>query len=280
MTELQQELFEKQLVSIAKGLDYPRTPDIAGSVMQRLQGFPSPRVSGDWGAGRPGFVSRKLAWSLTAFLVLFLSLMLIPPARAAILEFIQIGIVRIFRAEPTQVTPPQQQFPSTLMPGTATPALTSQPLIPILEWLAGERSLESARALVDYPILLPSYPPELGQPDRVFVQDADGDLTILLWIDPEHPTQVQMSLHMIPPGSWAVEKMDPVLVQETTVNGERAIWAIGPYPIRFSNGDLDFVRLVDGHVLIWTDGEITYRLETELDLDEAIKVAESLEPLR
>ena len=280
MTELQQELFEKQLVSIAKGLDYPRTPDIAGSVMQRLQGFPSPRVSGGRDAGRPGFVSRKLAWSLTAFLVLFLSLMLIPPARAAILEFIQIGIVRIFRAEPTQVTPPQQQFPSTLMPGTATPALTSQPLIPILERLAGERSLESARALVDYPILLPSYPPELGQPDRVFVQDADGDLTILLWIDPEHPTQVQMSLHMIPPGSWAVEKMDPVLVQETTVNGERAIWAIGPYPIRFSNGDLDFVRLVDGHVLIWTDGEITYRLETELDLDEAIKVAESLEPLR
>ena len=33
MTELQQELFEKQLGSIAKGLDYPRTPDIAGPVM-------------------------------------------------------------------------------------------------------------------------------------------------------------------------------------------------------------------------------------------------------
>ena len=89
-----------------------------------------------------------------------------------------------------------------------------------------------------------------------------------------------MSLHLIPPGSWAVDKMNPVLVQETTVNGRYAIWAVGPYPVQFSNGNLDFVRLVDGHVLIWTEGEVTYRLETQLDLEEAVKVAESLEPLR
>ena len=269
MTELQQDLFEKQLVSIAKGLEYPRTPNIAGSVMKRLRPSASPRL-----------VSRRFAWSLTVILILFTSLMLIPPERAAILEFIQIGIVRIFRAEPTPVTPPQQEFPSTMVPMTATPALTSEPLIPILERLAGERSLEGAQQLVDYPILLPSYPPDFGEPDRVFVQDADGDMTILVWIDPEDPTQVLMSLHLIPPGSWAVDKMEPALVQETTVNGRRAIWAVGPYPVRFSNGNMDFVRLVDGHVLIWTDQEITYRLETALTLEEAARVAESLEPVR
>jgi hypothetical protein len=163
---------------------------------------------------------------------------------------------------------------------TATPFPTSEPLIPVLERLAGERSLEGAQQLVEYPILLPSYPSDLGEPDRIFVQDADGHLTILIWLDPQQPTEVLMSLHIIPPGSWAVEKMNPALVQETTVNGQRAVWAVGPYPIRFSNGDLDFVRLIDGHVLIWTDGEITYRLETQLDLEEAIKVAESLEPAR
>jgi len=274
MSELQQELFEKQLSSIAKTLGYPRTPNIADSVMKRL----SDRGAGDRGEGR--FVSRRLAWSLTVFLILFSSLMLIPPARAAIIEFIQIGIVRIFRAEPTPVTPPQQEFPSTTAPLTATPVSTSEPLIPILERLAGELTLEEAQQTVSYPILLPSYPPDLGKPDRVFVQDADGDMTILIWINPQKPRQAWMSLHMIPPGSWAVDKMDPTLVQETTVNGQRAIWAVGPYPIRFSNGDLDYVRLIDGHVLIWTDGETTYRLETELDLEEAIKVAESLEPVR
>jgi hypothetical protein len=267
MTELQQELFEKQLASLAKGLEYPGTPDVAGSVMRRLR----PTTP-------PGLVSRRLAWSLTVILVVVASLMLIPPARAAILEFIQIGIVRIFRSAPAPVTPPQQQLPSTMVLVTATPV--SEPLIPILERLAGERSLESVQQLVDYPILLPSYPPDLGPPDRVFVQDARGDVTILIWIDPKQADQVLMSLHIIPPGSWAVEKMNPARVQDTTVNGQRAIWAVGPYPVRFSNGDIDFVRLVDGHVLIWTDGQITYRLETELNLEEAVKVAESLGPVR
>ena len=274
MSELQQEIFEKQLISIAKGLDYPRTPDIAGSAMKRLH--QSPSLFGGWARGGV----RRFAWSLMVILILLTSLMLIPPARAAILEFIQIGIVRIFRAEPTPVTPPQQEFPTTLVPVTATPIPTSEPLIPVLERLAGEQSLEGAQQLVDYPILLPTYPPDLGEPDRIFVQDADGNLTILIWIDPQQPTEVLMSLHIIPPGSWAVEKMNPALVQETTVNGQRAVWAVGPYPIRFSNGDLDFVRLIDGHVLIWTGGEVTYRLETKLDLEEAIKVAESLEPAR
>jgi hypothetical protein len=265
MTELQQELFEKQLSSIAKRLEYPPTPDIAGPVVRRL---PAP-------APQP-FFSRRVAWSLAAILILVSSLMLIPPVRAAVIEFIQIGVVRIFRAETTPIAPSTQEPP---IPVTATPAVTPQPLIPILEQLAGERSLEVAQQLVEYPILIPSYPPDLGEPDRIFVQDADGNMTVLVWIDPQQPDQVLMSLHLIPPGSWAVEKMNPALVQETTVNGRSAVWAVGPYPLRFRNGNLDFVRLIDGHVLIWSDGEVTYRLETGLELEEAIKVAESLQPI-
>lgn len=269
MNELQRELFEQRLISISKGLDYPRTPDIAGRVMRRLR---TP--------ARPRLLSRRLAWSLVLILVLFTSLMLIPPARAAILEFIQIGIVRIFRAEPTPFTPPQKEIPSTRVQLTATPVVTSEPLIPILERLAGEMTLEEAQQTVSYPIRLPSYPADLGPPDRVFVQDADGDMTILVWIDPKQTDQVLMSLHLIPPQSWAIDKMNPALVAETAVNGRRAIWAVGPYPLRFTNGNMDFVRLIDGHVLIWTEGEITYRLETDLGLEEAIKIAESLEPIR
>ena len=270
MSELQQELFEKQISSIAKRLDYPRTPDVAGSVMKRLSAK-GKRTRGD---GR--FVSRRLAWSLTVILILVSSLMLIPPARAAILEFIQIGIVRIFRAESTPVTP-QQEIPSIV---TATPVVTSEPLIPLLERLAGETTLAEAQQVVNYPILLPAYPSDLGEPDRVFLQEADGDMTFLIWIDPEEPDQVLMSLHIIPPESWAVEKIDPARIDETTVHGQRAIWAVGPYPIRYSNGNIDFVRMINGHVLIWTDGEITYRLETALDIEEAVRIAESLEPIR
>jgi len=269
MNELQQELFEKQLLSLSKGLDYPRTPEIAGSVMTRLHGATPPR-----------FISRRLVWSLTIILILFASLMLIPPARAAILEFIQIGVVRIFRAEPTPLPPPDQEIPATTVPMTVTPVPTSRPLIPLLEKLAGEMTLEEAQKALDYPILLPSYPPDLGKPDRVFVQDAEGKMTILVWIDPQQPTQVLMSLHLIPPGSWAIDKFDPALVQEARVNGQRAIWAVGPYPLRLRNDDFEYTRLIDGHVLIWKEGNLTYRLETDLPLEEAVKIAESLELAR
>jgi hypothetical protein len=288
--ELQQELFEKQLHSLAKGMQYPRTPDIAGSVMARVRALPSPTRAersaseveagrGARGEGRPRSISRRLAWSLTILLILFTSLMLIPPVRAAVIEFIQIGVVRIFQGEPTPATPPEQQFPSTMIPVTATPAATAQPLIPLLEKLAGETTLEEAQQQVNYPVVLPSYPSDLGPPDRVFVQDADGDMTVLVWIDPQQPDEILMSLHIVPPGSWAIEKVNPALVQETTVNGQRAIWAVGPYPLRFANGNLDFVRMMDGRVLIWTEGDITYRLETDLTVEEAVKVAESLEPI-
>jgi hypothetical protein len=264
MNESQRELFERQLLSLSQEMDYPRTPDVAGSVMGHLH-------------RRPRFLSRPFAWSLTVLLILCSSLMLIPSARAAILEFIQIGVVRIFRAQPTPILPPNQEIP--VFPITATPYTTAEPLIPILERLTGEMTLEEAQQTVDYPLLLPAYPADLGPPNRVFVQDADGDMTILVWIDPQQPGEVLMSLHFISPGSWAVKKVNPTLIEETTVNGQRALWTIGPYPIWFSNGDLDFIRLIDGHVLIWFDGEMTYRLETDLSLEEALRIAKSLKSI-
>jgi hypothetical protein len=45
------------------------------------------------------------------------------------------------------------------------------------------------------------------------------------------------------------------------------------------NGDIQFERLVSGHVLIWAGLDVTYRLETDLSLKEAVRIAESLEPI-
>lgn len=269
MSEFERELFEQRLISIANGLDYPRTPDIATVVMTRIR--PSTR---------PRFISRKLAWSLAIMLVLVSSLLSIPTARAAIIEFIQIGIVRIF---PRPTEPPVDTIgtatPQAITPMTATASLPSATFIPSLSRIAGETTFTEAQQRVDYSILLPTYPPDLGQPDYVFVQDNDGEMTILVWLDPEQPEQIFMSLHFVPEGSWAIEKAEPQVLEETNVNGQRAIWATGPYPLRLYNGDLDFTRLIDGQVLIWAAGDITYRLETNQPLEEAIKTAESLQPV-
>jgi hypothetical protein len=104
-------------------------------------------------------------------------------------------------------------------------------------------------------------------------------MTILVWLDTEDPEKVLLSLHFIPEGSWAIHKSQPVVLEQTDVDGNRAFWAVGPYPLRLSNGNLDFTRLINGNVLIWVVDDMTYRLETALPLEEAVKIAESLQPI-
>lgn len=104
-------------------------------------------------------------------------------------------------------------------------------------------------------------------------------MTILAWVDVEEPERVILSLHFIPQGSWMIEKVQPTVIQETEVNGRRAVWTTGPYPLLLRNGGVEMVRLVEGHVLIWEEGGITYRLETDQPLEEALKIAESLDPI-
>ncbi len=256
--------FETQLRTIASGMEYPATPDVAGSVAARLRD------------PRPRLMNRTLARSIVVALILLTSLLLIPPVRAAVLEFIQVGVVRIFRSEPTTVPP---NIPPMETPVTATPAPTLPSLLPLLEQMSGETTLPDAQQSAGYPILLPTYPLGIGEPDRVFIQDANGPMTILVWMDPQHPDQVKMSLHFIPEGSWAVDKFAPVAIKETSVNGQEAVWAVGPYPVRLRDGDMQIQRMVDGHVLIWEEGEVTYRLETDLSMEEAVRIAESLKPL-
>jgi hypothetical protein len=260
---------EDKLRALATGMDYPPTPDIAGRVTARL--YPSRRLR---------LSSKALAWSLTIILVLCSSLMLIPSVRAAIIEFIQIGVVRIFPPEPTAPIgePITTATPQTFAPITATPSTSD--LIPILTQMAGKTTLADAQAKVEYPILLPKYPSGLGEPNQVYIQNMDGNVVILIWLDPQDPKNVLMSLHFIPDGSWAIKKMETTGIEETTVNGNRAIWTTGPYPLIMSNGDIQYERLITGHVLIWANLDVTYRLETDLSIEEAVKIAESLEPIK
>lgn len=247
--------FEQKISSLSKGLDYPSTPNISASVMKKIR--------------QPRFISRRLTWSLTLILILLVSLFAIPPVRAAILEFIQIGIVRIFpqTIEPT-IQPTSESVP------TVTPAPS---MIPLLDSIFGETTLDEAKQQVNYPILLPQ---NFGEPDYVFVQDVEGYIAILVWMNPIQPQSVELSLYFIPNGNWAIKKMEPTVLQETSVNNYKAVWAVGPYPlILYNRYEIKFTHLIEGNVLIWTDGTITYRLETHLSMEEAVEIAENLQPI-
>lgn len=263
------EPFENRLRSLAQGFPYPPTPNVARKVMAKLN-TPAPRP----------ILRRRWVQALLAIVILFASLMAVPPVRAAVLDFIQIGIVRIFPSQPTvapSLEAPVTSTPQAAVPATATSAPSEPPLISFLEQLAGETTLDDARQQVEFPIPLPTHPADLGQPDRIFVQNANGWMIVLVWLDPADPSLVRMSLHLIQDSSWAINKMGPTVIQETTMNGRRAVWAEGDYPLLLRNGDIEFTRLIQGHVLIWEGDGVTYRLETALSLEETIRIAESLQ---
>lgn len=268
--------WEQQLRATASVFTYPPTPDLAQRVTRRLQG----RLQLHYQRRR----APRLAWAAAAVLVIFAFLMAVPSVRAQIVEFLQVGIVRIFLVEPSptpaKVSPAVTEgaeepeiTPSTIPSSSPTPVPQSR-----FPGLFGETTLEEASRQVSYPIRLPQYPPDLGRPDRVYLQDLDGQVLVLVWFHPDEPGDVRMSLHTYAGESITAEKFQPRLVQETEVHGEPAVWAEGPYVLKLSNGSFQHLRLIEGHVLIWESEGVTYRLETDLSLEEAVRVAESLEP--
>lgn len=269
---------EAWLAQTAGELLYPQTPDIAGAVLARTH------AQGATAPPRRLRLQRTpaLAWTIALLVVALASLFVVPGVRARIADFIQVGLVRIFLGGPTPTAPapatatpnaPQTPAPLTETP---TPGRTATPLA----WLSdldGETTLEQAGQALPFTLRLPTYPAGLGAPDLVFVQDMGSPMAILVWMDAAAPTRVRMSLHILAPGGFSVEKSEPVVVEGTSVDNHFAVWTTGPYLVRLHGGNLDVRRMIDGHVLIWeAEDGLTYRLETDLPLEEAVRVAESL----
>lgn len=265
---------DERLQEIVRRFQYPPTPDVAGAVMDRLDSGSKPR-------GR-----LRSAWAITGLVVLLLAILFaVPGVRAEIVRFFQVGVVRIFpqvatmTSEPSLPQAPLTATPEARLPVTATPlagtTVYEPPYITTISDLAGETTLAAAQDRVPFPIRLPAYPADLSEPERVFLQE-DGPMVILAWTDPADPQKARLSLHEIGPGSIMLGKFEPRVIQETQVNGEYAVWAQGPYMLKLTNNDYNYRRTVEGNTLIWEVDSITYRLESNLALEETIRIAESL----
>ncbi len=250
--------FERWLRQRAAQFVYPPTPQITAALGRKLSASSrraSPRRR------------QRLAWATGGLVLLLASLLAVPQVRAAVQEFFQLGAIRILRE------------PATPAAGALIPIAGEHPdLISLLD-LPGETTLAEARSEVPYALPLPTYPDGLGPPDRVFVQDLNGPVAILVWLDPADATRTQLSLHLYGPGTLA-EKQPVEVIFETQVNGLPALWTSGPYLLSFRQPDgsqYGLARLVSGNVLIWQQGGVTYRLEGGMSMEQAIRIAESLE---
>ena len=234
--------WEEQVRDTARHFPYPPTPNIAIR-------FRYPRRS-------PNRAPR-LRFALALMVgIIFLGALSVPGVRAGLADFLQIGTVRIWR------TPPK--------PTLAAPSI---PLPP------GEQvTLAEAQAEVWYPILLPTYHEVIGTPDEVYLLNSDEDGIYLIWhATATHP---ELRLTQFGDGFW-VHKWGPTLESQTpaaSVHNRYAAWAPGPHTWSFRGMDGDrTITVPEGYnVLIWADRNVTFRLETTLSQEEAVKVAESL----
>jgi hypothetical protein len=207
----------------------------------------------------------RLGWAFAALLAVAASLLAVPAVRARVLEFLQVGAVRI-------LLPQEPAANGRLLPRKHKPYHEREIIISVLD-LDGETTLEEARAAVTFPIDLPTYPVDLGEPDRVFLQHMDtGDFVVLAWLDEAgEPRLVQ---YVVGPGVYLL-KGTPQIVRETLVNGQLGLLARGQYLLQIE-GYHQPVQFVQGPALIWSVGPLTYRLEAELSEEELVRIAESI----
>lgn len=249
------EVWEKKVREIAGRMQFPPTPDIAGAVRERIE-------------ARRGSIFRRPVTRLAQpvgviVLVIVLVVLLVPDLRARAFDWLHVGAVRISEDPPPAAATP---FPNLLQGYDVTPIAS------ILDW-DHAITLGKAQDRVDFPI--PTVP-DLGPPDHVFYYHLEESIIILVW---EQPDSTPISLHLI--GSRSrVFKYNAQVETETDVNGQRALWLTGPhqYEIMPQEGSSAVIqRYIQGNVLIWEAGGVTYRLEGDLTLDEARDLAESLD---
>lgn len=253
----------------AADFQYPATPNIAARGRVRLGGRPMRRPA-------------RFTYALALALIVLAAAMLVSPVRARVLDWIRIGAVRIFFNQPTATATPPSDTPSPSgvfeLPVIATPAAlpSATPPTSLLQ-VGGATTLEQAREQIRYTILLPAYPEDLGEPDYVYIQSFTTPVVFLVWADDEKPGQVRTSLSQADSNLPVFEKYDPRSVVDTQVHDEPAVWVEGNYVMMLRNGDFTMSRLItQGHVLIWTHDDMTFRLETDETLEEALRIAESI----
>lgn len=239
MARTPEELVEAKVMDAARHTQYPPTPDITQTVMRRLNRR-NPPVS--------TALARAAAILALAIAALFVT---VPEVRAAVLSLLRVGSVTLLRETPT-----------------AAPTLD---LVQTVLMLDGRTTLDAARASLPFDVLLPTYPPDMGNPNHIYVPDERS--IVMVWTE-EETIRLVLTIH---PLEREMFKYYPWEETGTRVNGEYAAWLTEPHTMFDAGGEVVTRRIVHDHVLIWYDDALTYRLETDLPVAEAVKIAESLE---
>jgi hypothetical protein len=276
------------LRQLATSIDFPTgptepgSPDLAARIRRRIELNPLQpslwrRLGLGLGAGtRARPVRRGLVLALVALLIL-----------AAVAGAVGLGLpgLRIIFGEPPSPQPTAGgTLPSQTAASGTTPSATLAPLGGSLA-LGDAVSFADAQRQAGFDVVLPT-DPDLGQPDASYL---NGQRVGLIWATrPGLPGTLSPGVGLVISefrGAVDERYFEKVLGPDTTltrvtVGGSPGYWISGA-PHFFFYIDPNGQAINDDHptvgdVLLWTKGDVTYRLETSLGMAAAIRLAESL----
>lgn len=248
------------LQALGGHLLYPETPDLASAVRARIE----QRTS----------TSRRLLPFPRRWL-----------AVAAVLTVLVTGATIAYPASRTAVADWFDLPGVTLITGDSDERPVLGPPLDLGEPV----SLDEARAEVDFQILVPNVD-WLEEPDEIYL-DRDpvgGAVSFVYHADDDLPQAEETGVGLlvtqfqgyVNPGMYGKGTPPGVDVDRTEVNGEEAIWLSGePHTLSYYDRDNEYVQerlRFAGNTLLWQDGELTLRLESALDLDAVLEIAESM----
>jgi hypothetical protein len=252
----------------------PDGPDLATRIRARIAAEP-PRVAGGrWFSFGPA--RRALVLAIVALVVL-----------AAVAAAVAFGVpgIRLIFGDPGGTPPPAVATPAPSATGSARPAGSEPPAGSSLD--LGERvDPATAAERAGFPVKLPA-DPALGAPDAVYVSGRDEVAVVWAPTDDLPPT-IESDIGLLIMqfrGSVSPEPIGKIIGSGTEVEpvriGDGGYWIDGdPHTYFYISPEGNHVeenRRWVGDALIWQDGEMTYRIETSLGKDAAIRIAESLQ---
>lgn len=268
--------WEATVARLAAEFPFPPTPDLAASVRQKT----APRDSGR----RVSAPRRTWAAGVAAVMaLLLLGVLAVPQSRAAVWAWVtQIGAVRIFvdEAPPATVTAPSE--PGSLSPSAPlSPAGKPVPLA-LLAVAPGEPiPLESLDDFAAFPVWRPPVDSEWGEADEAVIHSSLGrDMVTLVWHRPDSTGEPYLTLSLIDIPQLAYKVIPQANIQEVRIRETEGLWLAGPHTFALAIDGQPDTQAFASNVLLWTDDQLTYRIEGDIELEEAIRMAESLEVAR
>lgn len=233
---------QRALEALARATTYPPAPPLADAIRRRIES--APRIRGP--ASRWAIAAVSLAATLVA---IFALIALAAPARQAIADvFDRINI-----------------FSSNALPTGLPTEISGEAL-----------SLTQAKASVDFPILLPA---DIPGPSRLVLQEFDSAQVLFLFFEPPNGKPF-----LLVETNAIVGKGLPLETGATSqpVAGfpAEAYWIRGVHTVELRDDQGNAIpksaRLTGENTLIWNQGGFVFRVEGDLSLEEAVRIARSL----